>query len=67
MKASGTLSIETVIKSFFSQIDNALGTVKILVLDEPETVNQRCLGQVAEIYKKNKMEENSHGMMQNAA
>lgn len=67
MKASGTLSMDTVIKSFFSQISSALGTVKILVLDEPGTEDQRCLGQVAEIYKKNKMEEYPHEMMQNAA
>lgn len=59
--------METVIKSFFSQVDNALGTVKILVLDEPERVDQRCLGQVTEMYKKNKMAEYSHGKMQNAA
>lgn len=67
MKASGTLSMETVIKSFFSQVDNALGTMQILVIDEPVRVDQRCLGQVTEMYKKNKMAEYSHGMMPKVA
>ena len=51
---------------FFSQAAKALGTVQILVFDEPERVDQRYTRQVAEMYKKKKEEEYFPGMTQNA-